>query len=211
MGRAPRTRETLPDFCELCRVCPTFTSFPRVDGQSTDTPVLGRHINSTSLYDLSHESVIGRRPKHELITRSPRMVNNHTVHSHPTRRNVIVHMNAMMPIHISNSNGSYTIIFHIIQTIMLRHQLACVNISFPIHISSHSIQAITYKQNTWTNFSVQPSIRTFNSPIIVRGLSMDSPPHQASVPLLWDRNPWPFSASQQPKPFSWPFKQRISK
>ena len=56
-------------------------------------------------------------------------------------------------IHISNSNGSYTIILHIIQTIMLTHQLACINISFFIHISSHSIQAITYKQNTWMNFS----------------------------------------------------------
>ena len=118
------------------------------------TPFLLRptHLNSTSLYDLSHESFIGRRPKHELITRSLRMVNNHTVHSHPTRRDVTVHMNAMMPIHISNSNGSYTIIFHIIQTIMLRHQLACFNISFPIHISSHSIQVITCKENTWKNF-----------------------------------------------------------
>ena len=33
---------------------------------------------------------------------------------------------------------SYTIIFHIIKTIMLTHQLACMNISFSIHISSHS-------------------------------------------------------------------------
>ena len=35
-----------------------------------------------------------------------------------------------MPIHISNSNGSCTIIFHIIQTFMLTHQLACINISY---------------------------------------------------------------------------------
>ena len=32
LGRAPRTKETLPDFRE-CRVCyPTSTSIPRVDG-----------------------------------------------------------------------------------------------------------------------------------------------------------------------------------
>ena len=39
LGRAPRTKETLPDFHEWCRV----TSIPRVDGLSTDTPVLRRH------------------------------------------------------------------------------------------------------------------------------------------------------------------------
>ena len=45
LGRAPRTKETLPDFHE-CRVgYPTSTSIPRVDGLSTDTPVLGRHTN----------------------------------------------------------------------------------------------------------------------------------------------------------------------
>ena len=32
LGRAPRTKETLPDFRE-CRVCyPTSTNIPRVDG-----------------------------------------------------------------------------------------------------------------------------------------------------------------------------------
>ena len=98
-------------------------------------------------------------------------MNNHTMHPHPTRHDVTVHMNAMMPIHISNSNGSYTIIFHIIQTIMLTHQLTCINISFSIHISSHPMQAITCKQNTWTNFSptINPNFLT------VRGLSKDSP------------------------------------
>ena len=45
LGRAPRTKETLPDFRE-CRVgYPTSTSIPRVYGLSTDTPVLGRHRN----------------------------------------------------------------------------------------------------------------------------------------------------------------------
>ena len=43
LGRAPRTKETLPDFRE-CRVgYPTSTSIPRVDGLSTDTLVLGSH------------------------------------------------------------------------------------------------------------------------------------------------------------------------
>ena len=80
-------------------------------------------------------------------------------------------MNAMMPIHISNSNGSYTIIFHIIQTIMLTHQLACMNISFSIHISSHSIQ-----ENSHGQFQSNKQIRTiFNSPKPVCGLSKDGP------------------------------------
>ena len=43
LGRAPHTKETLPDFRE-CRVgYLTSTSILRVDGLSTDTPVLGRH------------------------------------------------------------------------------------------------------------------------------------------------------------------------
>ena len=47
LGRAPRTKETLPNFRE-CRVgYPTSTSIPRVDGLSTDTPVLGRHKEDT--------------------------------------------------------------------------------------------------------------------------------------------------------------------
>ena len=43
LGRAPRTKETMPDFRE-CRVgYPTSTSVPHVDGLSTDTPDLGCH------------------------------------------------------------------------------------------------------------------------------------------------------------------------
>ena len=43
LDRAPRTKETLPDFRE-CRVgYLTSTSIPQVDGLSTDTPILGRH------------------------------------------------------------------------------------------------------------------------------------------------------------------------
>ena len=43
LGRAPRTKETLPDFCECLVGYLISTSIPRVDGLSTDTPVLGRH------------------------------------------------------------------------------------------------------------------------------------------------------------------------
>ena len=32
LGRAPRTKETLPDFREKMSGYPTFTSIPRVDG-----------------------------------------------------------------------------------------------------------------------------------------------------------------------------------
>ena len=43
LGRAPRTKETLPDFRAWCRV----TRHPRVfyglTGCQRDTPVLGRH------------------------------------------------------------------------------------------------------------------------------------------------------------------------
>ena len=43
LGRAPRTKETLSDFHEYRVGYPTSTSIPRVNGLSTDTPVLGRH------------------------------------------------------------------------------------------------------------------------------------------------------------------------
>ena len=36
LGRAPRTKEILPDFREKCRVTRHSRVFPRVDGQSTD-------------------------------------------------------------------------------------------------------------------------------------------------------------------------------
>ena len=63
---------------------------------------------------------------------------------------------------------------------MLTHQLACINISFFIHISIHSIQANLHGQ-----FRSNKQIRTvFNSPKPVYGLSKDGPPHQALVPFL---------------------------
>ena len=43
LGRAPRTKETLPNFREKCRVTRHSRVFPRVDGLSTDPRVLGRH------------------------------------------------------------------------------------------------------------------------------------------------------------------------
>ena len=43
LGRAPRTKEILPYFRESRIGYLTFTSFPRVDGLSTNTTVLGRH------------------------------------------------------------------------------------------------------------------------------------------------------------------------
>ena len=43
LGRAPRTKETLSNFFECRVIYSTSTSIPRVDGLSTDTPVLGCH------------------------------------------------------------------------------------------------------------------------------------------------------------------------
>ena len=48
MGRAPRTKETLPGFRDRCQVTRHSRVFPQVDGLSTDTPILGRHIDTTS-------------------------------------------------------------------------------------------------------------------------------------------------------------------
>ena len=54
---------------------------------------------------------------------------------------------------------------------MLTHQLTCINISFSVHISSHSIQ-----ENSHGQFRSNKQIKTiFNSPKLVRGLSMDNP------------------------------------
>ena len=50
LGRAPRTKETQPDFRECQVGYSTSTSIPRVDGLSTDTPILGRHIDKFHFY-----------------------------------------------------------------------------------------------------------------------------------------------------------------
>ena len=83
---------------------PEFQAF-HLKGLTTPFLLHPTHLNSTSLYDLSHGSFIGRFIQNT-SSPQPRMVNNHTVHSHPARRDVTLHMNAMMPIHISNSNDS---------------------------------------------------------------------------------------------------------
>ena len=44
LGRASRTNETLPDFCEWCRVTRRPRVFRGLTGCQQDTPVLGRHI-----------------------------------------------------------------------------------------------------------------------------------------------------------------------
>ena len=41
LGRAPRTKETLPNFREKCRITRHSRVFPRVDGSSTDPRVWG--------------------------------------------------------------------------------------------------------------------------------------------------------------------------
>ena len=43
LGRAPHTKETLPDFREWCRVTRHSRVFHRLTGCQRDTPVLGCH------------------------------------------------------------------------------------------------------------------------------------------------------------------------
>ena len=45
LGRAPLTKETLPDFHEWCRVTRHPRIFRGLTGCQRDTPVLGRHKN----------------------------------------------------------------------------------------------------------------------------------------------------------------------
>ena len=117
------------------------------------------------------------------------MMNNHTVHPYPTRREVTVHMNAMMSIHISNSNGSHAIIFHIIQTFMLTHQLACINTSFSIHISSHSIKTIIVLSSTHHScFSCQAT--TFEQFHMDHFNPTSNPVYFLTVPNLSVGCPW---------------------
>ena len=43
LGRAPRTKETLPDFHEWCPGYLTYVNIQRVNGLSTDPREMGRH------------------------------------------------------------------------------------------------------------------------------------------------------------------------
>ena len=50
LGRAPRTKEALPDFREWCRVTRHSRVFRRLMGCQRDTPVLGRHNFAITKY-----------------------------------------------------------------------------------------------------------------------------------------------------------------
>ena len=77
LGRAPRTKETLPDFRE-CRVgYPTSTSIPRVDGLSTDTPILRRHKWFGSTHNCQAFPPLG--PFMALWLTSYRLINHYTL------------------------------------------------------------------------------------------------------------------------------------
>ena len=65
LGRAPRTKETLPDFREKCRVTRHSQVFPRVDGWSTNPRDLGRH-NSGANINLMPLSMVQRLSLGEL-------------------------------------------------------------------------------------------------------------------------------------------------
>ena len=70
MGRAPRTKETLPDFREKCRVTRHSRVFPRVDGYSTDprdrgvTPSITIPIKSPIIGSLSEPGFHGHFRHH---------------------------------------------------------------------------------------------------------------------------------------------------
>ena len=91
------------------------------------------HLNTRSLPLLLFYTIVsldfGRCPIFELSTHSSRIVNNSTMHPHPTRRNVTVNMNAIMPFHVYNIHDSWTTIFfyniiHIPKQSVLIHQLS---------------------------------------------------------------------------------------
>ena len=50
LGRAPRTKETLPNFREWCRVTRYSRVFRGLTGCQWDTPVLGRHKSSFNIF-----------------------------------------------------------------------------------------------------------------------------------------------------------------
>ena len=90
LGRAPRTKETLPDFRKWCRVTRHPLVFRRLTGCQRDTPDLGRH-NTHDLVLLLFYTIVsldfGRCPISELTTHSPRMVNSqHHAHTPDSTR-----------------------------------------------------------------------------------------------------------------------------
>ena len=86
----------------------------------------------------------------------------------------------------------------------------------PSHFWPHTSQPIHFTlyhaSNTHGQFLSKITSRTvFNSPQKQCVRCPWTTPSSTLAPLLWNRNPWPFSASQHPKPFSWLFKQEITK
>ena len=86
------------------------------------TPFLLRltHINYISLYDLNHESFIGRRPKYELTTHSSTLMTVTTpMHTHPCHT-MIVHMkcnhaiSCYVMLHATFIKSGYLYFLHII-------------------------------------------------------------------------------------------------
>ena len=130
---------------------------------------------------------------------------------------------------ISNliSNGSHTIIFHIIQTFMLTYQLASINISFSnthfkpfnltitvlssTHHSCSSCQATIYKQFHMDHFGPTTIRTVFNSPKPRSGLFVGSPLTKHRFHFVEPRIHGHFWPDTHPKPLSCIFKQGISK
>ena len=105
------------------------------------------HINYFSFYDLNYESLLDVVLKTNSTHIDQEWWTTFSCIHTRLEGDVTVQMNAIMSIHISNSNGSYTIIFHIIQNNHVNTSIS-INMSFSIHISSHSIQAITVLSTT---------------------------------------------------------------
>ena len=82
---------------------------------------------------------LGRCPISEPITpiHQEWLIHHHNSPA-PDSMRCYMPMNAIMPIHIFNSHGSYAIIFHIIQTIKLTHQFRMHQQSYSPHIK-HAI------------------------------------------------------------------------
>ena len=55
LGRAPHTKETLPDFCELCWVTRHPRVFRGLKGLSTDPRVLGCHRSNQGYGNFHHK------------------------------------------------------------------------------------------------------------------------------------------------------------
>ena len=66
LGRAPRTKETLPDFLKWCRVTRRPLLFRGLTGSQTDPRVLGRH---SLVSELRYTNTLGARVWVSITTR----------------------------------------------------------------------------------------------------------------------------------------------